>query len=274
MKDKFEASLLESGDFIKKSAAALAENMGRAIAVITLIVSALVLFTDISFLDFGMKSFTSTMTVMLLASYVMYFSMEEAGERLGEESEEHKSAKGRLLSLTEKISGEKIEALRLFCKRYSEEELIYRRSNLLLSMGIGDEEYKAYKNGELTDKKSLRAMKKADKLKAYPLTPCILLSRGGKREASELLNPESHKLISMILKLIPTTVCTLLTVSVMFTAKDNIGIATVIDGLFKLSALIIIGFKGYTAGYCYSKHTLSLWLDTKARLIDAFLKNE
>ena len=105
MKDKFEATLLESADVFKKGFLYVGENIGRAIATITLIVSALVLFTDISFRDFGLKGFTSTMLVMLLASYLMYFSMEEAGEKLGAESEEYKTARTRLSAIADKISG-------------------------------------------------------------------------------------------------------------------------------------------------------------------------
>jgi hypothetical protein len=273
MKDKFEATLLESADVFKKGFLYIGENIGKAIALITLVVSALVLFTDISFRDFGLKSFTSTMLVMLLASYLMYFSMEEAGEKLGAESKEYKSARLRLSELADRIGGDKIYELRSFCKKYSEEELVYRRSNFLFASGLSDEDYEAYKNGEAFERKIKRALKRADKLKAFSLTPTLLISKEGKLRDSELSSPEKRKLFSMALKLIPTTVCSLLTVSIMFTAKENIGASAIIDGLFKLSALIVIGFKGYTAGYAYSRITLPLWFETKARLLSAFLSS-
>ena len=271
MKDKFEASLLESADVFKKGFLYVGENIGRAIATITLIVSALVLFTDISFRDFGLQSFTSTMLVMLLASYLMYFSMEEAGEKLGAESEDYKSSMAHLSVLADKVSGDKIYELRAFCKKYSEEELVYRRSNYLFSNGLSDEDLRDFENGKEFDKKSKRALKRAKRLKAYPLTPTLLISKENRGRESELSNPERRKIFSMIIKLVPTTVCSLLTVSIMFTAKDNIGASAIIDGLFKLSALIVIGFKGYTAGYAYSRRSLPVWFETKARLLSAFL---
>ena len=43
------------------------------------------------------------------------------------------------------------------------------------------------------------------------------------------------------------------------------------EGIFKLSALPIIGFKGYGAGYSYSKDTKSAWIDTKARILEQFV---
>ena len=76
----------------------------------------------------------------------------------------------------------------------------------------------------------------------------------------------------MILKLIPTTVCMTVTVSVALTAKDNMSLAAVFDGIFKLASLPIIGLRGYASGYFYSRFSLPVWLDTKSRLLDAFIK--
>ncbi len=272
MKDKFEVSLLESGELLKRGAAALLNNIGRTVAVITLVVAALVLFTDISFTDFNTESFTSTMAIMLMASYLMYFSLEGSGERLGEESEEYKKAKSRCDELIDRIGGEKISELREFCKEYSEQEASYRKINLLMSKGFSTEEYNAYKSGKPATRVARRVFKRADKLKAKALTPKDLLTKERVGTKSELHNPESSKLLRTLIQLLPTTLCTTVTVSVMLTAKDNLSVATVIDGLFKLSTLIIIGFKGYASGYSYAKYTLPIWLDTKTRLLDAFLK--
>ena len=274
MKDKFEISLLESGELLKRGAASLLNNIGRTVAVITLIVTSLVLFTDISFANFNTESFTSTMAVMLMASYLMYFSLEDSGEKLGEESEEYKKSKSNCDALVSSITGDKIYALRDFCKRYSEEEAEYRRTNLLLARGYSIEEYQRYKDGAISNKKSLRTFKRVDRLKAKSLAPKDLLTSERTGTKSELYNPEASKLLRMILKLLPTTVCMIITVSVMLTTKENLSVATVIDGLFKLSTLLIIGFKGYASGYNYSKHTLPMWIDTKSRLLDAFLKNQ
>ena len=273
MTDKFELSLLEAGSAMKRTMITLAANIGRVTAIITLVVSALVLFTDISFADFGTESFTSTLAVMLVASYVMYFSMSEAGERAGEESEEYKAARDRCSRLASEISGEKIEALREFCKSYSAAEHKYRRENLLTSLGYTEEEYLRARSGEPCSRAARRAFKKVERLRAIPLTPKMLLSRQASRSKSELENPEKSKLLYMILKLIPTTLCMTVTVSVMLSAKDNMTATTVIEGIFKLSSLPIIGFRGYSAGYFYKRCTAPLWLDTKSRLIDAFLKS-
>ncbi|MBR5242315.1 MAG: hypothetical protein IKV20_04165, partial [Clostridia bacterium] len=225
MKDKFEISLLESGEFVKKGATALINNAGRAIAVITLVISALILFTDIGFSGFYAKTFTSTLTVTLIASYLMYFSMEDAGEKLGEESEEYKRASERCKSLAGRISGDMISELRLFCKNYADEELKYRKISLLMHYGYGEEEYERYLSGGGTDKRAKRAFRRADRLKPAALTPRALLCGEGKALKNELINPERSKIFCMLLRLLPTTVCMTVTVSVILTTKENLGAA-------------------------------------------------
>lgn len=274
MSEKFEISLLESGSIMKRSVEAVLNNMGRAIAIITLLISALVLFTDIGFADFTAESFTSTMAIMLVASYIMYFSMSDSGEKRGEESNEYKSAKKRCSELSDSISGDMIRNLRKFCQTYSEEELSYRKTNLIICHGYSEEDYKAYRESGVCDRKAKRIFKRADRLKAITLTPKTLLSKSKVRGRSELINPENSKFISMLIKLIPTTLCMTVTVSVMLTAKEGMGAAAVIDGLFKLASLPIIGFKGYLSGYNYTRNILPVWFETKARLLDAFLVEE
>ena len=274
MKNDFEISLLESGNLIKRGCGILISNIGKTVAAITLVITALVLFTDIGFASFTGESFSSTMAVMLLASYLMYFSMEDAGERLGEESEEYKEAYDACRQNSEKITGRDIQALREFCKSYAKEELEYRRANLLLHYGYTENDYQNYKKSGTCSKNSRKIFKKAERLKAFDLTPKMLLTKEKSREKNELRNPESFKLPSMIMKLIPTTVCMTVTVSVMLTAKENFGAADVIDALFKLSALPVVGFRGYAEGYNFTKRALTSWIKTKSRLLEAFINGK
>jgi hypothetical protein len=77
----------------------------------------------------------------------------------------------------------------------------------------------------------------------------------------------------MILKLIPSTVCMLFTVSVMVNVRDNLSVAGVIEAILKLSTLPIIGLKGYSGGYQYTVGSELGWLDTKCRLLETFLRD-
>ena len=154
MKSKLEIGLIEGENLLKKSGIMLINNIGKTIAFITLFVAALVTFTDVAFADFKAESFATSAIMLILASYLMYFSLEDAGERLGEESEEYKSALKSYEEEREKIKGEDIEGLREFCLSYSKEELSYRQRAYVTSHALSLSEFEKYLKGEKCDKRS------------------------------------------------------------------------------------------------------------------------
>ena len=271
MKDGLDLGIVTSGAFMKKGYSFLIANVGKAVAIITLAVCALVLFTEISFSELSSESFTVTLVMMLIASYVMYFSLEDAGERLGRESSAYKKASERYEANKGSVKGCDVSALRKFCLDYREAELEYRRSNMLFSLGYTSEEYSRYLKGEKMSKKAMKDLGRVKKMKRSELDAATLLSKE-KGQRSELCNPADNKLLRLTLRLIPSTVCMLFTVSVMISVKDNLGAAGVIESLVKLSTLPAIGLKGYSGGYEYVTESEIGWIDTKSRLLDAFLK--
>ncbi len=274
MKERFDVSLLESGNLIKNNIKTILSHTGKVVAAITFSICSLALFTNISFAEFSVESFSCTAAIMLIASYLLYFSMEDAGERLGEESEEWKHAISEYEELVRQVKGDKIANLRDFCNKYAKDELLFRQSNLLMYYGYSESDYEAYKKGSATDKKALRAFKRADRIKSVRLTPRVLLSQKRNANRSEIYNPENSKLLHMMLRLIPTSICMILTVSIMLSAKTNLDAAAVIDALLKLSSLAIVGIRGYGAGYSYVKDSLTVWIETKSRMLDSFLKSD
>lgn len=95
-------------------------------------------------------------------------------------------------------------------------------------------------------------------------------SRGGGR--GEINDPKRKKILGALGSLIPSTVCMIFTVSVILTTKDNLTPSAIIDGIVKLSALPIIGFKGMLDGYNLAKEDMSSWMETKAGLLHSFLE--
>ena len=269
----FEVSLLESGELIRRGLGTLASNAGKAIAAITLIVACLVTFTEVGFCELGTESFTSTLVLMLTASYLMYFSLEEAGERLGEESEEFGAASEEYAAAASKISPADIDELRNFCREYTEGELEFRRMGIICSSGYSALEYEKYKSGERTSKKARRTFRRAERDRLYQLTPGMLLEKEGRRK-SELKNPERGKLLSLLFKLIPSTVGMVFTASVMLGAKEGLTASVVIESILKLATLPIVGFRGYSIGYAYAKSTRPAWIRTKTRLLLAFSEKQ
>ena len=270
---EFDDMLLDSSELIKKASKTIICNMGKIIAIFVFLIMLAVTFTDVSFLGIFTESFASSLLLLITSSYIIYFSLEDAGENYGEETAEFKKANSRYTALRERISGSDIDYLREFCEEYSKRDLEYRKKSLLLSYGISEKEVEAYEICNISDKKVIRILKKRNRLRAVPLTPRILLSREASSRRSELENPEKRKIPILILKLIPSTVCMMITLSVMLSAKDGLTATDVLNGLLKLSALPLIGFKGYSAGYSYVKHNISLFLETKANILESFLNN-
>ncbi len=270
---EFDTALFETGNFMRRGVKLVVENIGRAIAIITVIVTALVLFCDVGFADFSTERFTSTLIIMLISSYIMYFSCYDTGEEAGRATEEYRLRDERYKKLTGRIEGRHLSPFRLYLTRYSEQEATYRRTVFLLQSGYTYAEYEAYKNGTKSDRKARRAFRKADGIKPTPIQTSTLLSGQRKNNKSDIRDPEARKLGGAFLKLLPMTLCSVFTVSIMLTAKDGLSAIGVIEGLFKLSSLLIIGLRGYLAGMTYSRTTLPAWIETKCRLLDDFLKS-
>ena len=268
---EFDRRLLEGGSCFKEGFSALAANLSKVIAAITAVVAVLVTFTEVSFASLGAYEVTTTLTVLLIAAYVIYFSLEEAGEKQGEETLEYTKALARHTALTEKITPELIPALRDFAEKYAKAEAEYRRRCELLRLGYSSEDFLAYERGELKARKTSRALSGVRKIKPMPISAATLLSRERGAKRSELSDPSRQKHLKMILQLMPTTLCMLVTVSVVLSTKEGLGTAEIFEGIMKLSTLPIVGIRGYLSGLSYSKETRTGWLEVRSRLLEAFL---
>ena len=274
MKKDEQNDLLSLGSMMRSGYSSAITNAGKVIAVITLAMAVLVTFTDVAFSDLSSETFTTTLTVMLMSAYLMYFSLEDTGEKEGEESEEYKAANERYLAARKKITPDSIDDLRAFCFDYSAKELEYRRLSFLLERGYSKTDLAAFKAGKPFPLRARRAFRRAERLRAVKLSPAVLLSRSHGVTRSEVTDPIGKKILGALTSLIPSTVCMIFTVSVILTAKEDMTVSTVIDGILKLSALPIVGLKGLLDGYGFAKDDKSGWLLTKARLLESFLSDK
>ena len=271
MKTDFESALLGSGQLMRRGYAYIAENVGKTVAIITAAVAVLVSFTEIGFSDFSAESVTSGVLMMLIASYIIYFSLEDAGEKLGRGSEEYKAADKEYRATCEAVRADMMADLREFVAEYTERELAYRRSRILTSAGLSQKEYEAYLSGSAASRAERRVYARVGRAKPLALSPALLMSRGHAGAREEVRDPKRGKLIKLILGLVPTTLCTLFTVSVMLQTKDEMTVSTVLEAILKLSCLPIIGLRGYSGGYGYVIEQECDWLRAKTRLLRAFL---
>lgn len=272
MNDSFDISLLSSASLLKRGYSTLIANISKAIAVITLVIATLLSFTEIGFSNVGAESFTSTLIMMLIASYIMYFSLEDAGERLGHDSDEYKDALKLYEEKRNLISGEDIPKLRKFCFDYQNEELKFRKKNALLSLGYTEEEFENFKKNGNSDRRTRCRLARIEKLKRTNITARDLLSKSGLKVGSDLKKPGAEKLVFLLTRLIPSTVCMVFTVSLMINTKEDMTFGSIMESVLKLSTLPIIGLKGYTAGYEYTLGAELTWLGAKTDLLDAFIK--
>lgn len=263
-------SLLDSEDTVRRVAIGAVNNMGKIIALFAAILTIAVTFTDVSFGAIISESFASSVVLLLTSSYIIYFSLEDSGERCGEESEEHIAAKKRYREARAKMSADMTEGFRAYLIDYCRSEYEARRRGAIFSLGIKESDIEGYLNGQKQDRRTRRAVRCILRLKPVTLSARDILSDGKPTRKSELESPEGKKLLSLILRLIPSTVCMILTVSVALSAKDGLTATDILNGILRLSALPMIGFKGYVAGYNYSKRKASTWLDTKAQIIEGF----
>ena len=271
MRDKEHNELLLLEGAVKGGFSSLITNAGKVVAGITLLVAVMVTFTDVAFSDIRSESFTTTFIIMLISAYLMYFSLENAGEREGEESEEYRMAHRRYVATKAKITPDCIEELRGFCLDYTKRELDYRVSGYLAERGYSMKELLAFEGGESFPAEARRVFKKARRITAIRLTPAMLLSPSPVSLRGEIVDPRGKWLFGALSSLIPSTLCMIFTVSVILTAKENMTLSTVIDSLIKLSALPIIGLKGLLDGYLYARETKAEWLNTKTEILLEFL---
>ena len=269
-----EVDLLEYGSLMKRGYGFAVANAGKIVALITAAVAALVIFTDVSFSGFLSESFCTNLAVLLLSSYVIYFSLEDAGERLGRESDEYRAALDSYSAAMARVGADDITELRSFCERYVSEELEYRRRRYIASRGFGAEEYAGFLLGMEVSAEAKRVFRGAKRLRPIELTPSMLMSARRVKADSGIGSSGRDRLASGIAHLLPSTLCTVFTVSVMLTAKDTLTAETVIDGLLKLSALPTVAFKGYSAGFCQTKDNETRYLQAKTRILEDFLSQK
>ena len=268
-----EHTLLAGVDGLRRGYSAVIKNCGKLVAGLAALTVILVTFTEIGFCDFGTRELTANVLLLLVASYVIYFSLEDAGEALGRESEEYLKVQKHLSTLCESIRAEMIGELRVFVEEYVKNELRQRREAMLSVNGKTIAEYEEYRKGKAVSGRDRRIFRRVKGLRAIKLGAGTLLS-ARRGFGAEMKNPRGPKLIGLCVRLIPTTVCTVFTASIMLGIKDGLGMTEVIEGIVRLCPLPIVALRGYSQGYTYVTEKEVEWMTAKARLLEAFLRTQ
>lgn len=250
----------------------ITQNIGQAVAIITAIAAVLLCFLEVALPELSYKSITVEVAVLLLASYIIYFSLLDAGEGYGRSTDVYKESEAAYMKVRAQIGSNMIDELRQYLVEYASKEAEHKRRMLLVGEAVSLEDYRRYKNGEKMPTRLRRACKKADAIRPRPINPRLLLEREERGSEARLVSPRASRPISELIKLIPMTLSTLFTVSLIITTKDGLTAATVLESLIKLSCLPIVALRGYIGGYKYATEELSAWYDKRREMLAAFLE--
>ncbi len=269
-----EDLLLRADAVTGKLKNSLLDHIGRAIAVFAIIICAIFTFTEIAFVDISLEKFTVEGIVILVMSMVMYLSLESEGEVFGKAQASYQSAKSEADTLAQKVRGEELGVLRKYLLTIYKEEVLAREDRLLLAYGLSREDLEGYRRGERFGKKKSHQLRCVAKTTSRALTPNELLFFEGLQEEEITTAPKKRNRFFGIVRILPSLLCTLLTVGVMIDLKDGFSIRLALEGILKLSALLSMGLRGYIAGVHYVSDVLTPYHKVREKLLDAFLNKK
>lgn len=263
--------MLDTGAMLDKSKKHLMLHVGRAIAVLTVILSMILTFADVTLVGDFTRRLTSEIAVLSVAAVLMYFAMQTEGELCGRQSEEYVKYKNAARTAAEAIRADRIGGLSEYLERYIHAELESRRRTLLYTYGYTEQQYEAYLDGnECKNPRARRVFRRAQRMHPIRLSVAGLLC-DAEEDESALTSPHRRRGLMTLGRLIPSLFGMLVTVSVIIEWHDPLSISVLMQGAVKLCALLSVGLKGYLDGHKYVIGPLASHLAYKSRLLHAFL---
>ena len=263
--------MLDTGNLLDKGKRQLMSHIGRAIAILTVVLAVILTFAEVTIVSDLTRRLTSEIAVLTVAAVLMYFAMQTEGELAGRESEDYQKQKTAARRAAEAVRADRILALSAYLEHYIQNELAMRRRSLLHTYGYTEDGYEGYRNGEVgIPKRARRIFRRARRMRPIHLTVGTLLCDAEEHESS-LTAPTGRRTLTTVCRLLPSLLGMLVTVSVMIEWHDPLTLSVVMEGAVKLCALLSVGLKGYLDGHKYVVGALSSHLSHKSRLLNAFL---
>ena len=269
-----EELLLEADALGQRVKDGVLAHIGRAVAFFAIAIAAIFTFTEIAFVGISPAEFTLEAVVMTISGLIVYLSLESEGQGFARGQEGFVEQKARADALAGSVRGEMLGALRSYLSRIHAQEVRAREDRLLLGFGIEREEYESYRRGGAYGKKKSRYLKRVARITAAPLSASELLFFDEGRVADFTERPSALARLRGICKILPSILCTLLTVGVMIEVKDGFSLSLAIEGALKLCALLSMGLRGYLGGVSYVNTVLLPFHKVREKLLDAFLREQ
>lgn len=251
----------------------LLHHVGKIIALLCLVIAATLTFADVTLMSaFGAQTL-STLAIMSVGAVLIYCSMQSEGESAGRECERYLSLQEEGRRLSGQVRGRMHDTLCKFLEHYLLADAEQRRRRYLSAYGISEATYGAYLAGEKPSKVHRRPLRRAKRIRPRDLPVGVLLA-SETQDDDALYCPTYKRGIRTLLRLLPSLLGMLITVSVMIEWKDGLTGEAIVEGVIKLSALLTVGLRGYADGYRYVSESLCAHLATKNRILDTFLLTE
>ena len=260
MEHEAESLLSASLASLSKGRQKIFTHIGLWVSFLALLIATLATFTNISILSLSAETLTLTVAIYAAVTVVIFFSLAEEGEHMGRSEPAYREAEKSLDAVASRVTPAQYASLESFCRRYAKEEFGERRARLLLAHGIAHEE-------DTPPKSAVRRLKR---LRPLQLNAFMLLGKAADAD-SPLRNPERKRKNGLFLRLTPSLICTCFGIGIAIGVRDTLTLSAILEGIFKLSALLIVGLRGYVQGYLFIGESEIPFIRAKARLLERFL---
>ncbi len=261
MEHETESLLNASLASLSRGRQKLFTHIGLWISLLALLIAALTTFTNISILSLSAETLTLTVAVYAAVTVVIFFSLAEEGERMGRSETAYREAEKSLETAVARVAPAQYAKLEDFCRRYAEGEFSERRARLLLAHGIVGEENAPPK----------AAQRQLKRLRPPQLNAFMLLGKAACSIDSPLRNPQKKRKNRLFLRLTPSLICTCFGIGIAIGTRETLTVSAILEGAFKLAALLIVGLRGYVQGYLFIGDSEIPFIRAKARLLEQFL---
>lgn len=255
---------------IERTKHSLLRHVGKIIALLCIGIAATLTFTEVTLIGSFNAETASMLAILSVSAVLIYCSMQSEGERAGRESDRYQTLIDEGRRLSGRVRGRMLGELSRFLEEYLHREAERRRRRFLSAHGIDDATYGAYLAGTYRERTHRRVLRRAKRIRSRELPVEALLAEEAE-DGDVLLSPTRRRGVKTLGRLLPSLLGMLITVSVVIEWKAGLTGEVILEGLFKLSALLTIGLRGYVDGYAHVTESLCPFVAAKNRLLDTFL---
>lgn len=233
-------------------------------------------------------------SVVIIFTYLLYYFWGRAGTEKAETLDYVKAADKEHEEILKKINPiSEMKPLSLFCIKWVKEELMATKLAIISNENISFDEYEEHKKdlkstfinwlfvfkrpiGDQTLKrKQIRAMIKADRVKPMILTPGMLLSSGDGIKRDMMVHPNRLAIRYAFMDLTPTTITSILCVSVsIYVFGDGITLENILSLLFVIYTFSAASIRGYLTKFRLRSKRMVEYRKKQVARITEYLSSE